>query len=111
MRGFTAAWLLGLAVVTWKQVHASHHLPVPGALAGVTGLFAALGLVADISPSAAPVVTWAAWGLDLAGVLNILPAGLSGQISQSQTAETAAEGGAPAGTGKTAGTPGKATAL
>lgn len=86
MRGFTAAWLLGLAIVTWRQVHVSHRMPVPGALVGVSGLFAGLALIADVAPSSAKVVTWTAWGLDLAGVLNILPAGLSGQITQAEQA-------------------------
>lgn len=109
MRGFTAAWLLGITVVVWKQVHFSHHLPVPGTLAGVTGLFAGLALIADLSPSAAPVVTLGAWGLDIAGVLNILPAGLSGQVTQAAQAETAASapaaGGTEGGTGQSAVTP------
>jgi len=97
MRGFAAAWLVGMAVVVWRQVHIQHHMPVPGALAGVTGLFAGLAVIADVSPSAAPVVTLAAWGLDVAGVLNILPAGLSGQLSQAaQTETTAAQSAAPA---------------
>jgi len=84
--GFTAAWLLGTGLVAWREVNSSGHLPVPAALVGVTGLFAALALIADISPSARPVVTLLAWGLDVAGVLNI-PSGFWGQVKQAQTAE------------------------
>ena len=92
MGGFTAAWLLGTGIVAWREVRSSGHLPVPAALLGVTGLFAALALIADISPSARPVVTLAAWGLDVAGLLNVLPKGLFGQVQQAQQAEATASG-------------------
>lgn len=103
MQGFTAAWLVGTGIVAWRQFHAQGHLPVPGALAGVTGLFAALAIIADVAPGSRQVVTWTAWGLNIAGLLNILPAGLSGQISQTATAQTAAatSGGDNAGSGGT----------
>lgn len=93
MRGFTAAWLAGMAIVVWKQVNQQHKLPVPGALAGVTGLFAALAIIADVVPQSRRVVTIAAFGLDLAGLLGVLPAGLSGQISTSANVEQEASGG------------------
>lgn len=92
MGGFAAAWILGEAIVIWREVHNSHRLPVPGQLLGVTGLFAALALIADTSPAARPVVTLLGWGLDVAGLLNVLPAGLSGQIGQAESSEAAAEG-------------------
>lgn len=97
MRGFAAAWVAGMAIVVWRNTAVNKRLPVPGALLGVTGLFAAMGLVADIAPQSRQVVTWVAWGLDLAGLLNILPAGLSGQISQAaQSEETAPQAASPA---------------
>jgi hypothetical protein len=65
-------------------------MPVPAALLGVTGLFAALSLIGDISPAARPVVTLTAWGLDVAGFLNVLPAGLFGQVQAAQAAEASA---------------------
>lgn len=89
MRGLTAAWLTGLAIVTWRQVHQGHHLPVPAVLAGVSGLFAGLALLADAAPSAARVITLTAWGLDIAGLLNVLPAGLFSEIQTAATASTA----------------------
>lgn len=100
MGGFVGAWLVGTGLVVWRQVHASHKPPVPGTLLGVTGMFAALALLADISPAARPAITWAAWGLDLAGVLNLWPKGLGGQVAQAQSNEaTATAGGAVAGEG------------
>lgn len=93
-RGLTAAWLVGLAIVVWRQVHVSHKPPVPAALAGVTGLFAGLALLSDAAPSAAGTITLVAWGLDVAGLLNVLPAGLFTQI---QTAATASQPGVDAG--------------
>lgn len=75
----------------------SHHMPVPAALMGVTGLFAVLAVIADAAPATRPAVTMLAWGLDIAGLLNILPRGLYGQIGQAQQAEATASGaGIPA---------------
>jgi hypothetical protein len=90
--GLAGAWILGEAIVIWRQVHKSHRLPVPGQLLGITGLFAALALIADASSSARPVITLLAWGIDLAGLLEVLPAGLLGDIQTAQSSEAAAEG-------------------
>jgi hypothetical protein len=99
--GLAGAWLLGEAIVIWRQVHKSRRLPVPGQLLGITGLFAALALVADASGSARPVVTLLAWGIDLAGLLEVLPAGLLGDIQAAQSSEATAEGeGAATGGGE-----------
>ena len=91
--GLGAAWLAGIGIVAWREVHQSSHMPVPAALLGVTGLFVALSLIADISPQARPVVTLLGWGLDVAGFLQVLPAGLFGQVQAAQSAEAAAETG------------------
>ena len=89
MGGLTGAWLVGTALVVWNQVHASHKPPVPGTLLGVTGMFAVLALLADLSPAARPAITLSAWGLDLAGVLNLWPKGLSGQVTSAENATAA----------------------
>lgn len=101
MRGLTAAWLTGMAIVVWRQVHNSHQPPVPGTLVGVTGLFAALALISDAAPSTQRIVTLVAWGLDLAGLMNVLPNGLFGQIQA--TAENAAGGSSGTDAGGVAG--------
>lgn len=90
MGGFVGAWLVGTGLVVWRQVHASHKPPVPGTLLGVTGLFAALAFLADLSPAARPAITLTAWGLDLAGVLNLWPKALGAQVQQAQASEAAA---------------------
>lgn len=90
--GLVAAWLAGMGLVTWRMVHRDHKMPVPGALAGISGLFAAMALTADVWPQSAGLVTLTAVGLDVAAFFNALPAGLAGQISQAQTASGAAEG-------------------
>jgi len=84
MRGFLAAWVVGEGIYIWRAVHKSHHLPVPGILVGITGLFAAMAAAAEIFPGAEQVITLTAWGLDLAGFLNVLPAGLGGQIAKTE---------------------------
>ena len=92
MGGLAAAWLVGEGIVCWREVRASGHMPVPGALLGVSALFLGLSLVADAAPRARGVVTLAAWGLDVAGLMQVLPAGLFGQIQQAQQASAKAEG-------------------
>jgi hypothetical protein len=97
--GLAGAWAAGVGIVAWREVRSHGHMPVPAALLGVTGLFAVLALIADASPRARPVVTLLGWGLDVAGLLNILPGGLFGQIKKAQSAELAAESGpGPPGT-------------
>jgi hypothetical protein len=91
MGGLAGAWLVGTGIVAWREVRSSGHMPVPAALLGVTGLFAALSLIADISAGARPVVTLLGWGLDVAGLFRILPAGLMGQYEKAQATEVAAE--------------------
>lgn len=91
-RSLAAAWLAGEAITIWRMVHRDHRPPVPGALLGITGLFLALALVADIVPAAAGLVSVTAWGLDIAALLNVLPEGLGGQISQAEAASAQAAG-------------------
>ena len=100
--GLGAAWLVGVGIVAWREVHQSGHMPVPAALLGVTGLFAALSLIADMAPGARQAVTLLGWGLDVAGFLQVLPAGLFGQVQAAQAAEAAAESPAPGKGGSTA---------
>ena len=92
MGGLGGAWLAGVSIVAWREVRGSGHMPVPAALLGVTGLFVGLALIGDIIPASRPAVTLLGWGLDVAGFLNVLPAGLFGQISAAQSAEARASG-------------------
>ena len=91
MGGLAGAWLAGVAIVAWRETRQSRHMPVPAALLGVTGLVAALALVADIAPAARPVLTLAGWGLDVAGLLSPRMAPLFGQVQQAQATEAAAQ--------------------
>jgi hypothetical protein len=92
VRGFVAAWLAGEAIVIWRMVHRDHRMPVPGTLLGISLLFAGLGLAAELAPRAAPVITLGAWGLDIAALLNALPAGLGGQLNQAADVSQRAQG-------------------
>lgn len=101
-------WVAALGITGWREVRASGHIPVPAALLGVTLLYAGLSVITEIVPGAARPVLLAAWGLNVAGLLNILPGGLYQQVSAAQKTEAAA-GAAPAGkpvtgTGQAAGT-------
>lgn len=90
--GLVAAWAAGMSLVIWRQVHHSHRPPVPGSLLGVSALFAAAALVSDIWPRSTGLVTLTVVGLDVAAFMNVLPAGLSGQITEAEAATAAAEG-------------------
>jgi hypothetical protein len=94
MGGLTGAWLVGVGIVAWREHQKSGRMPIPGALLGVTGLFVGLMLIAEIAPGSQRIVTLGAWGLDIAGLMNILgPAnGLFGQVQQTQATEASAEG-------------------
>jgi hypothetical protein len=89
-----AAWLAGEGIVTWRIVHRDHRLPAPGELIGITALFLAGALVADIYPKAAGLVVVTLAGLDVAAFLNVLPQGLGGQITEAEAAQTTGAGGA-----------------
>lgn len=90
--GLVAAWLAGMGLVSWRMVHRDHKLPVPGALLGISGLFAGLALISDVWPASAGLVTVGAVGLDVAAFFNAIPAGLGGQIEQAQAQAGKAEG-------------------
>ena len=95
MKGALAgAWLLGMGIVTWRQVKGGAHLPVPGALLAVTGLFAVLGVVSDVVPRAQPFIVVTAYGLDVAGIFNLWPTGLGGQVQAAAAAGTGQPGAA-----------------
>lgn len=89
-KGLAAAWIVGEALIVWRVVHSQHHIPVPGVLLGVSALFAGLAVAADVFPSAQQVIVLSAWGLDVAGFLNLWPKGLGGQVQQAQSQGEAA---------------------
>lgn len=93
--GLVAAWLLGMGIVTWRDVHVQHRIPAPGQLLGISALFLGLAAVSEYTP-AAGLATAVAWGLDVAALLDVLPQGLGAQISEAQSAEQPQAGGAPA---------------
>ena len=91
--GFAAAWLLGTAIGVYRQVTRSHRMPVPGNILALQAFFAVLALIGDVVPNARRVVTLLAWGLDIAGVLQLLSSGpLSGQVATAQASQATAEG-------------------
>ena len=103
--GILAAYLAAVGIVGWRIVHQEHRLPAPGVFLGVTGLFLAGALVSEWVPKAESLGLAGLVGLDVAAFLNVLPAGLGGQISQAEAAQgkaaaaTAGESGAAAGEG------------
>lgn len=89
----TGAWLVGEGIYIYREVSKSHRPPVPGALLGVTLLFVGLSLFTEVVPASAQAVMWGAWGLDLAGILQLFRGGkLPGEITQTQQNEQTASG-------------------
>lgn len=81
----------------WRIVHRDHALPAPGVLLGISGLFLAGAVIAEWMPKAGTLIMVTLVGLDVAALMNVLPAGLGGQIGQAEQAGAAAvgSGGAP----------------
>ena len=94
--GILAAYVAGMGIVGWRLVHKEHRVPAPGALLAITGLFVAGALVAEWVPKSETLILATLVGLDVAAFMNVLPAGLAGEIAQ---ADTAAAGAPAAGTG------------
>jgi hypothetical protein len=101
--GLVAAWLFGTAIVVWRDVHVQHRIPAPGQLLGISALFLGLAAVSEYTP-AAGLATALAWGLDVAALLDVLPQGLGGQITQAQAAESPGTGKQATGTTQAPGT-------
>ena len=101
MKGALAgAWLASTGLVIWRQVRGNPHLPVPGTLLAVTGVFAILAVAGDVVPAAQPVITITAWGLVVAGVYNLWSAGLGSEVQETAASGT---GSASAGAGQPSG--------
>jgi hypothetical protein len=76
-RGVVLAWLVGMGIIGWRDVAKNHAPPMPGQLAGASGLFALLAVLSTYEP-AALLAALIAWGFDVAALLQILPAGIGG---------------------------------
>lgn len=75
--------------MVWRIVHREHHIPAPGMLLGISALFAGMAVAADVFPRAEQVIVLAAWGLDVAALLNLWPQGLGGQVTHAASTGTA----------------------
>ncbi len=98
--GLVAAWAAGMGIVIWRMVHRDHQMPVPGALLGVSGLFAGLALISDVWPATTTLVTVTAVGLDVAAFMNV-PGAFWSQVTRATQTSAAAEGLGTGGTGGT----------
>ena len=109
--GIIAAWLAGESIVLWRIIHRDHALPAPGVLLGISGLFLAGAIVAEVMPKTETLVLATLVGLDIAALMNVLPAGLSGKLSQAEQASASAVGsGGARGASGTTQAPGTSTA-
>ena len=75
------AWLAGEAILFYRSQKNDHHWPMPGQILAVTGLFAALGLVAQ-NPEGRFLAAALGWGFDVAAFMNIAPELLTGGTSK-----------------------------
>lgn len=88
-RGIFLAWLAGLGLMTWRELEQVRRPPPPGRYLAASGLYAALGLIAEYPP-AAPAAALAAWGFDLAIFLQVLPEQVGGRTTKKQATAAAA---------------------
>lgn len=69
-----SAWLVGEGIIFYravkKQTKGQKHLPPPGQVLAVSGLFALCGLLSEFQPGLASLL---AWGLDIAALMNLAP--------------------------------------
>lgn len=77
--GFLLAWLAGEGIVTWRWAKAGAP-PTPGALAAASGFFVLLALLHEYPP-ARGAATLAAFGIDIAALLQILPGTNPAQVT------------------------------
>ena len=87
MGGITVAWLIGEAIIIYRQVSREHHPPVPGTLLASSGFFALCALIAEYPP-ARPAATLLAFGIDIAAYLEV-PI-VAGQPVKAQAPKTSA---------------------
>jgi len=85
------AWLFGMGLITYRFISRQHQPPIPGSLLAASGTFALLALLAEYEPAGAPAAL-AAWGFDLAALLNLLPGSLAGPAAPAAAAPRAATG-------------------
>lgn len=94
MPGIVSAWIVGEAIIFWRNWKQQGAFPVPGQLIAASFIFAMLALLAE-SQKARGLATTMAWGFDIAALLNVLPDVLTGGTNTStgqtvaQSAETA----------------------
>lgn len=96
-RAIILAWLAGLGLLTVRELQHVRRPPAPGRYLAASGLYAALAVLGDAAPGAAPAAAAIAWGFDLALLLNVAP-GLTGQ-GKGKTQTTADGKAPPPGTG------------
>ena len=66
------AWLTGEGIIFWRSWKQDQRFPVPGQLLAASFVFAMLAVIAQ-ADRARFAATAAAWGFDIAALLNVLP--------------------------------------
>lgn len=101
--GVVTAWLFGMGLISYRYIARQHQPPIPGSLLAASGLFALLAVIADWE-AAAPAAVAAAWGFDLAALLNVLPASVAGPKKATPPTPAVAQAAAYSGTVQAPGT-------
>lgn len=93
------AWLVGEGIIAYRS-YKKGHPPMPGQMLASSGLFMALGLVAQ-KPDLKFLAGAIAWGFDIAAFMNVAPQMLTGATAaeKAATATTAATSSASKGAG------------
>ncbi len=86
MPGLVIAWLIGEGLVFYRSYKNEGHLPMPGQVLAVSGVYAGLALLAQ-ADQARFLAAALAWGFDIALFLNLAPEILSGATAATKAAQ------------------------
>ena len=67
---FIAEWAIAMGIISWREFRAGRP-PIPGTLLVVSGLFAALAVIADTGPGADRLAAMVGAGLDIAAFMDL----------------------------------------
>jgi len=90
---FIAEWAVAMGVISWREFKAGRP-PIPGTLLIVSGLFAALAVIADTSPGADRFAALFGAGLDIAAFMNLFSNPPAGAAAKPPAGKTATASGA-----------------
>jgi hypothetical protein len=78
--GIVLAWLAGEGLIIYRSYKNDHRPPMPGQLLASSGVFAVLGLIAQV-PGGTFLAGAMGWGFDIAAFMNLAPSLTGGKAA------------------------------